>query len=212
MKVGMKQLAMLGLLGALVCGCNEKKEEKKKEIAVAEQPVAPQPAAVQPAAVQPAGAQKAPEVAHKVKKAYAIVDQLAGSDVVGSVIFTTVEGGVRVVADIGGLKPGLHGFHVHENGQCSADGASAGAHYNPFHKKHGGPDSEERHVGDLGNIEANDGGFAHYDRVDKVISLDGPYSIVGRSIIIHADPDDLTTDPSGNSGKRIACGVIVLAE
>lgn len=145
-----------------------------------------------------------------VVKAFCVVNAKEGSDVVGAVMFTEVEGGVRIIADIGGLSPGKHGFHVHEHGDCSAaDGSSAGGHFNPTKKKHGGPDSFERHVGDLGNLTANEFGFAHYDRVDSVISLNGDYSIIGKSIVIHADEDDLATDPSGNSGKRIACGEIV---
>jgi Cu-Zn family superoxide dismutase len=129
------------------------------------------------------------------------------------VTFAATSDGVRIIADIGGLKPGKHGFHIHEHGDCgSSDLASAGGHFNPTNKVHGGPDSAERHVGDLGNLEANASGFAHYDRVDKVISLNGPDSIIGKSVLLHEDPDDLTSDPSGNAGKRIACGVIVVAE
>ncbi len=136
-----------------------------------------------------------------------------GNSAQGKVIFTMVKKGVKVVADLDGLTPGLHGFHVHENGDCSAhDGASAGAHYNPTHKNHGCPDDAERHVGDLGNLSADHTGHAHYERIDKVISLNGPQSIIGKSIIVHDQADDCKTQPTGNSGKRIACGVIESAE
>lgn len=132
-----------------------------------------------------------------------------GNNVTGTITFTTVERGVKVVADIDGLTPGKHGFHVHEHGDCSApDASSAGAHFNPTNKKHGGPDDEERHVGDLGNVEADENGHAHYEYVDKVIQLDGPHSIIGLSIIVHAGEDDFKTQPTGNSGARVACGVI----
>jgi Cu-Zn family superoxide dismutase len=148
-----------------------------------------------------------------VSKAFCVVNAKSDSEVVGAVTFTEVEGGVRIIADIGGLTPGKHGFHIHEHGDCSApDATSAGGHFNPTKKKHGGPDSAERHVGDLGNIEANDQGLAHYDRVDNVISLNGKESIIGKSIIIHSDPDDLVSDPTGNAGKRLACGEIVESE
>jgi len=145
-----------------------------------------------------------------ISKAFCVVNAKGGSEVVGAVTFTEVEGGVRIIADIGGLTPGKHGFHIHEHGDCSAaDGSSAGGHFNPTNKKHGGPDSFERHAGDLGNLEANESGFAHYDRVDSIIQLNGEHSIIGKSIIIHADEDDLVSDPTGNAGKRIGCGEIV---
>ena len=116
---------------------------------------------------------------------------------------------MRVVADIEGLTPGDHGFHVHEFGDCSApDGTSAGAHFNPTKKPHGAPDNAERHVGDLGNITADESGKAHYDRIDTVIELNGENTIVGRSVIVHAKADDFVSQPAGNAGSRIACGVI----
>lgn len=136
-----------------------------------------------------------------------------GNELSGTVTFTVVPEGVLVEADLDGLKPGKHGFHVHEHGDCSApDASSAGGHFNPTNSKHGGPDSPERHVGDLGNLEADQDGHAHYSRVDKLIKLDGPNSIIGKSIIVHADPDDLTSQPAGNAGARIACGKIEAVE
>ncbi|GAB4233042.1 MAG: hypothetical protein Tsb0021_11860 [Chlamydiales bacterium] len=143
--------------------------------------------------------------------ARAVVEPAKGSNISGIVTFTEVDNGVLVVADIKGLKPGKHGFHVHEHGDCSSpDFTSAGGHFNPTNKKHGGPDSAERHVGDLGNIEAKQDGTAHYERVDQVIELSGPNSIVGKSILIHADEDDLVSQPTGNAGARIGCGIIEL--
>ncbi len=144
-----------------------------------------------------------------VTNAKVILKPTESNHVSGTVTFTAVEGGVKIVADVKNLTPGKHGFHVHEHGDCSAaDGSSAGGHFNPTNKKHGGPDSPERHVGDFGNLVANENGEAHYERIDNVISLNGPDSIVGKSIIIHAGEDDLTTQPTGNSGARIACGLI----
>jgi Cu-Zn family superoxide dismutase len=125
------------------------------------------------------------------------------------VTFTKVPGGINIVADVDGLKPGKHGFHVHEHGDCSGtDGMKAGGHFNPTNSKHGGPDSPERHVGDFGNLEADENGHAHYERVDKLITFEGTNSILGKSIIIHADPDDYVTQPTGNAGARIGCGKI----
>jgi superoxide dismutase, Cu-Zn family len=141
--------------------------------------------------------------------AHAAIQPLQNSGVAGTVKFIQEKGGTRIIADLNGLKPGPHGFHVHESGDCSShDGMSAGGHYNPHNKHHGGPDSTERHVGDLGNIVADQDGHAHYDRVDAQVHLRGPHSVIGRSIIVHEDEDDLKTDPAGNAGKRIGCGKI----
>lgn len=144
-----------------------------------------------------------------VTKAIAKVHPAKGQTVTGTVTFTQLKEGVEVMADIEGLTPGKHGFHIHEKGDCSApDFSSAGGHYNPTHKKHGGPDSPERHVGDLGNLVADKEGKAHYERVDSVIQLNGNESIVNYSVVIHADPDDYVSQPSGNAGSRIGCGII----
>jgi len=117
---------------------------------------------------------------------------------------------VLVEARISGLTPGLHGFHVHERGNCTApDGSSAGPHFNPHSGAHGGPESSSRHAGDLGNIEAGANGVAVYRAEVRGISLGtGVDSIIGRSVIVHEKPDDLSSQPAGNSGARLACGLI----
>jgi len=141
--------------------------------------------------------------------AVCILHPTEGNETSGIVKFTQTSEGIKIVADVNGLTPGKHGFHIHELGDCSSpDGKSAGGHFNPTNKKHGSPDAEERHVGDLGNLVADDNGRAHYERLDKVISLNGPNSIIGRGIIVHAGEDDLTSQPTGNAGARLACGVI----
>lgn len=118
--------------------------------------------------------------------------------------------GVRVTGTLRGLKPAaVHGFHVHEKGDCSAlDASSAGAHYNPAGAAHGNPASPAHHAGDIPNIQADASGRASVDALIKGVSLGGANDIVGRALIVHADPDDYTSQPSGNSGARIACGVI----
>ena len=119
---------------------------------------------------------------------------------------------VQVVADVENLKPGKHGFHIHEKGDCSApDASSAGAHFNPTHQHHGGSDSVERHAGDFGNITVDASGKGHLDWKGK-LKFSGAESIIGKSVIVHEKEDDLKTDPSGNSGARIACGVIKAAK
>jgi Cu-Zn family superoxide dismutase len=151
--------------------------------------------------------------ADSVTKAVATLSPTQGNNVSGVVTFTKVDGGVKIVADVSGLTPGQHGFHIHEFGDCSApDAASAGGHFNPMHRQHGGPDSEMRHAGDFGNLDADASGKTHYERLDKVISLDGPESIIGHAVIVHAKADDLKSQPSGNAGARVACGVIGVAK
>lgn len=146
----------------------------------------------------------------RVNSAKAVLNPTKGNKAHGQVSFTVIEGGVKIIADVDGLTPGKHGFHIHEKGDCSApDASSAGDHFNPANKKHGSPNDTERHVGDLGNLEADSKGHAHYERIDKVISLSGPNNILGRSVVIHEKADDFKTQPSGDAGSRQACGAIV---
>ena len=143
-------------------------------------------------------------------KAVAVLHPTAGSKVGGTVTFTEEADGVKVRAEITGLPAGNHGFHVHEFGDCSAaDASSAGAHFNPTHKPHAGPDTPERHVGDMGNVQADASGKATLEYVDHQISLtNDERSVIGRSVVVHAKADDLKSQPAGDSGARVACGVI----
>jgi superoxide dismutase, Cu-Zn family len=143
-------------------------------------------------------------------KAISVLHATAGNKLSGIVTFTPVAGGVRVHAEIVGLTPGKHGFHIHEFGDCSAaDASSAGGHFNPTSQPHAGPDAAARHEGDMGNLEADSSGNAKLDYVDHQISLANDVSsAIGRSVVVHAKPDDLKTQPSGDSGPRVACGVI----
>lgn len=143
-----------------------------------------------------------------IERAVAHIKPFKGDQIRGDVLFTKVANGIKIEADIEGLSPGQHGFHIHEFGDCGREGEAAGAHFNPTHAQHGGPDSPNRHVGDLGNLVANEEGRAHYERIDTLIRFEGENSIIGRSLIIHADPDDYKTQPTGASGAKIACGLI----
>lgn len=148
-----------------------------------------------------------------VTKAVAVLHPTQGNNVSGTVTFTKVENGIRIVADVSGLSQGMHGFHIHQFGDCSApDGTSAGGHFNPHDVPHAGPDDSPRHVGDLGNLSANQNGQAHYERVDNVIAFSGENNIIGRAVIVHAGEDDLTSQPTGDAGARLACGVIGIAQ
>lgn len=146
-------------------------------------------------------------------KAIAVLHATAGSSVTGTVTFTADGDSVKVVADISGLTPGKHGFHIHEFGDCSsADGKAAGGHFNPTNHHHGAPDASDRHEGDLGNIEADASGKAHIDITDKVLKMTGAESIIGHAVIVHEKADDLKTQPTGDAGGRLACGVIGIAK
>ena len=125
---------------------------------------------------------------------------------------------VKVTGKVSGLQKGLHGFHIHEFGDNTNGCTSAGPHFNPLGKDHGGPDSEIRHIGDLGNIEAGADGTADVNISDKLIQLQGPNNIIGRTLVVHADIDDLgkggheLSKTTGNAGARLACGVVGIAK
>jgi len=134
-----------------------------------------------------------------------------GNSAKGTVVFTQKGDTVEAEANISGLTPdGTHGFHIHENGDCSApDASSAGGHFDPTASPHGGPSGEVRHGGDMGNLKADAAGNARGKVKVAGISIDhGPDRILGRAIVIHASADDLKSQPAGNSGARIACGII----
>jgi Cu-Zn family superoxide dismutase len=142
-------------------------------------------------------------------KAVATIVPLQDSGVRGMVTFIQEGNGVRVLAEITGLSPGKHGFHIHEFGDgTAADGVALGGHFNPANAMHGGPDDQQRHVGDLGNLEADKSGRAKYNRLDTGISLHGRDSIIGRSVVIKEKVDDYKTQPGGGAGQRIAYGII----
>ncbi len=134
-----------------------------------------------------------------------------GNQTAGTVHFKQKGDKVIVDARISGLTANAtHGFHVHEKGDCSApDGTSAGGHFNPAGMPHGGPQAAQRHGGDLGNVQADASGNAHLTIEVTGISLGTePTSIIGRAVIVHAQADDLKSQPTGNAGARIACGLI----
>ncbi len=146
------------------------------------------------------------------KNAIAVIRGFGKYKAEGVVRFTVTAEGVEIVGEISGLKPGDHGFHIHEFGDVSsADAKCHGGHFNPDKKKHGGPTDVERHVGDLGNITANGRGKAEFRMMDREITLSGSHSIIGRAVIIHAKADDLKSQPSGDAGDRIAGGVVGIA-
>lgn len=138
------------------------------------------------------------------------VDQpLAAKPVEGVIRFAEMkDGATRITGEVKNLKPNsVHGFHIHENGDCSApDAASAGGHFNPTGMMHGSP--ARGHLGDLPALQADAMGTAKIQYVSTNIKLTGPNSVTGKAVIVHRDPDDINAQPAGNSGPRLACGVI----
>jgi len=157
-----------------------------------------------------ASAEKKAQTKHEHKHASAVLAPTQGNEVKGTVLFEKqADGKVRMTAKVSGLTPGAHGFHVHEKGDCSApDASSAGGHFNPHQTSHGKAGEGTHHAGDLPSLEADANGNAELDVVLDSIALCGDHSIVGRSLIVHADPDDYVSQPTGNAGARVACAVI----
>lgn len=138
-----------------------------------------------------------------------------GNAATGTVTFVKKGDQLLMDARLTGVPPGVHGFHIHEKGDCSApDAMSAGGHFNPSGTHHGAPNKGEHHGGDLGNITADANGKAELQLSIPISEINvmknSPASIIGKGLIVHADPDDYKTQPTGNSGKRLACGVISL--
>jgi Cu-Zn family superoxide dismutase len=133
-----------------------------------------------------------------------------GNAAAGTVNFTRRGDKVLVHAEVSGLVPGGHGFHIHERGDCSSgDGMSAGGHFNPLAQPHAGPATTHRHAGDMPMLMADATGVATLDAELDVITLGGGAAdVVGRAVVVHKDPDDFRTQPTGNSGARVACGVV----
>lgn len=143
-------------------------------------------------------------------KATATLASKSGSTVTGKATFTEKSDGVEIVVEVAGAKPGLHGVHLHATGDCSAaDASSAGGHFNPGNTAHGAPNADPHHAGDFGNINVGANGKGTLRLLAKGLTVaSGPNSVVGHALVVHADPDDLKTQPSGNSGARVACGAV----
>jgi len=134
-----------------------------------------------------------------------------GNTASGTLVFVQTGDKVLITGEVRGLKPNAeHGFHVHENGDCSSgDGMSAGGHFNPGGNAHGQYGRAEHHVGDLPSLKADAQGVAKFELISTSLTLKpGATSIVNKALIVHRDPDDYWTQPTGNSGPRVACGVI----
>lgn len=151
--------------------------------------------------------EKLTEVLSKVSQARADMHSTKMKSISGTVTFEAQDGSLVVKTDLKGLKPNAHlGFHIHQLGFCEGpDYKTAGDHYNPGHMKHGGPMGPEKHKGDMGNLLTDKAGNSNERIVLSDMKLD---ELIGKSVLIHEKADDFKTQPSGNSGARIACGLI----
>lgn len=143
--------------------------------------------------------------------AVATLAPTTGNSTTGTVRFVQQGNAVQVSGEVRGLKPNSeHGFHVHEKGDCSSgDGMSAGGHFNPAGRPHGRHGQGMHHAGDLVSLRADANGVARFNFESPTISVgSGPADVVGKGLIVHRDPDDYTTQPTGNAGARLACAVI----
>lgn len=160
-------------------------------------------------------ADDAPEPPSADEVAVADITPIGDGSVTGTVTFTQLDEAVEVRFDLANFAgTGAHGVHVHQTGDCGPDstgtpGGAAGGHFNPLAAEHGGPDDDpnERHAGDLGNVTP-EAGRVSLTRVDSLLALDGPTSVLGRALIVHAGRDDLESQPSGDAGPRVGCGLI----
>jgi superoxide dismutase, Cu-Zn family len=144
-------------------------------------------------------------------QAQAAIESKSGSTVTGTAMFTELAtGGVKVHVHIENAPPGMHGLHIHEKGDCSdPEAKNAGGHFNPGNMPHAGPMEMKRHAGDLGNIEIKADGKGDFALTSDMITVKaGPNSVLGRAVVFHEKADDLTTQPTGNAGGRLGCGVI----
>lgn len=144
--------------------------------------------------------------------AAATLSSTSGSTASGTVTFLQKgDGSVDVTVHITGVPAGVHGFHIHDKGDCGDNGNAAGGHFNPAGAAHGAPSADAHHAGDFGNVTADAQGVVHATFNTRSITVaPGPDSVAGHAVILHANPDDLTTQPSGNAGPRIACGVVAM--
>lgn len=158
-------------------------------------------------------AARAEETPAGITNAICVIHPTEGNKCSGVLKFTQDGGKLKIAGDLEGLTPGAkHAMHIHEFGDCSSkDGMSAGGHYNPEHHEHGLPEKALRHAGDLGNLQADKDGKAHYEITLENASLAEKNAVLGRSVIIHAKADD-GGQPVGNAGGRIGCGVIGIAK
>lgn len=180
-------------------------EPLQEEAAPQKEADLPGEAVIQEESLPPEGA-----AAPAANTATATIEPASGSSVSGTAHFEPGDGFLKIRIQLSGATPGVHALHIHETGDCSApDASSAGGHFNPGGTRHGSPGDAEHHAGDLWGIEIGTDGVGTLAMIKRDLTLDeGPNAIRGRAIVVHEKHDDFRTQPSGNSGARVGCGVI----
>ncbi len=142
--------------------------------------------------------------------ATAAIEGRSGNTLTGTATFAQNGDAVHVIVDVSNAPEGVHAVHLHEKGDCSApDASSAGGHFNPMHMEHGSPDAASHHAGDFGNMTVGSDGHGHLELDTTMLTVTaGDHSVAGRAIVVHANADDMQTQPTGNAGGRIGCGVV----
>lgn len=194
-----RKLVMSAVGVLLLAGCAPQQQEPP-----AEEPMATE----SEAETEPAPEPTTPEPTVSAEAAATLTG--ADGTEYGTVTFTQSGTRTTVVADLTGAPAGMHGFHVHETGECAPpDFASAGDHFNPMGAIHGGPTDPDHHAGDLGNIQIADDGSGHLELDTDLLTVEpGMHSVVGKAVILHEGTDDFVSQPSGAAGDRLACGVV----
>jgi Cu-Zn family superoxide dismutase len=188
----MKNFIQITLLSMTICAACAHKEKM------------PEAATTAPVTVDPTASME-----RTVFVAQSVLKPGKNQKIRGILHFTQTGDKLKITGILENLSPGKHGIHIHDRGDCSAaDFTSAGGHFNPGGSTHGSMDMAEHHAGDLGNINADRKGKAKVSVEVKGLALSGDTNIVGRSLIVHASADDFKSQPAGNSGERVACGVI----
>ena len=143
-------------------------------------------------------------------QASATIEARSGSALSGTAVFTQTGAGVHIVVEVSNAPQGIHAVHLHEKGDCSApDATSAGGHFNPTGMAHGSPDAPAHHAGDFGNMTVGEDGHGRLELDSTMLTIaPGERSVVGHAIVVHAKADDMQTQPTGNAGARIGCGVV----
>lgn len=146
----------------------------------------------------------------QIERAVAELEPTEGHSARGRVVFTPDESGsvMKVRVELSGLQPGKHGFHIHTTPDCAGDGSAAGGHFNPQDVAHGAPGEPPHHIGDMGNVTANADGEVSTTLTFEKLAFSGPDNILNRPVIVHGGADDLQSQPSGDAGPRVACGII----
>jgi Cu-Zn family superoxide dismutase len=204
------RLPLIAIVAALLAACGRQDQPQRSEDSSSPPATPTTTSAPTPPAGTPSPGNSAPTAGGTASVKLAATQGHAAN---GMLSVTALADGVRLTGNLEGLPPNAEfGFHIHEKGDCSApDASSAGEHFNPSSAQHGNPSGDVHHDGDMLNVKSNGQGMAEVSAEARGVTLHGSQAtdVLGRAVVLHAKPDDYSSQPAGNSGARIACGVIV---